>query len=128
MEHLFVYGTLLSHFNNNALNAVAELMQYEGQGKLKGRIFDLGAYPALITSADEKDDVQGEVYQLASTNKVLATLDEYEGDEYRRELHIVRLEGGKQIRCWVYVYKPLLDNNVIQIIGGDYLAYIRNKG
>ncbi len=128
MEHLFVYGTLLSHFNNEALSAVAELMKYEGKGKLKGRIFDLGAYPALITSADENFDVQGEVYQLVSTEKVFAALDEYEGDEYRRELHLVQLEGGKEIRCWVYVYEPELDKNVIQIIGGDYLAYIRNEG
>ncbi len=128
MEHLFVYGTLLSYFNNEVLSAVAELMQYEGKGKLKGRIFDLGAYPALITSANETNDVQGEVYQLASTQKVFAALDEYEGDEYRRELHLVQLEGGNEVRCWVYVYEPELDKNVIQIVSGDYLAYIRNKG
>ncbi len=128
MEHLFVYGTLLSHFNNEALSAVAELMQYEGKGKLKGRLFDLGAYPALITSAKETNDVYGEIYQLASTKKVFAALDEYEGDEYGRELHLVQQEGGKEIKCWVYIYEPELDKNVIQIIGGDYLAYIRNKG
>ncbi len=127
MEYLFVYGTLLSHFNNDAIGPVAVLMQYEGKGKLKGKIFDLGAYPALITSADEKNDVQGEVYQLALIEKVFAALDEYEGDEYRRELLKVQLEGGKEIKCWVYVYEPELDKNVIQIIGGDYLAYIRNK-
>ncbi len=127
MEYLFVYGTLLSHFNNEAIDPVAELMQYEGKGKLKGRIFDLGAYPALITSVNETNDVQGEVYRLASTEKVFAALDEYEGDEYRRELLEVQLDGGKEIRCWVYIYKPELDKNVIQIIGGDYLAYIRNK-
>ncbi len=127
MEYLFVYGTLLSHFNNEAIGPVAELMQYVGKGKLKGRIFDLGAYPALITSANEKHDVQGEVYQLALTEKVFAALDEYEGDEYRRELLKVQLEGGEKIKCWAYVYEPELDKNVIQIIGGDYLAYIRNK-
>ena len=128
MDYLFVYGTLLSHFNNDALRPIAHWMQYEGQGKLKGRIFDLGTYPALITSVNESSDVHGEVYKLASTEKVFAVLDEYEGEEYRRETHVVQLESGKTVGCWVYVYKPEPDNNVIQIIGGDYLTYIRNKG
>lgn len=128
MTYLFVYGTLLSHFNNEALKPIAALMQYEGHGKLKGRIFDLGAYPALTTSATELADVHGEVYLLASNKEVFAALDEYEGEEYRRELHSVQLDGGKTIRCWVYVYNPEPDKNVIQIISGDYWAYIRNKG
>jgi gamma-glutamylcyclotransferase (GGCT)/AIG2-like uncharacterized protein YtfP len=128
MDYLFVYGTLLSHFNNAALRPIADWMQYEGRGKLKGKIFDLGAYPALITSANEGDHVQGEVYKLASTQKVFAALDEYEGEEYRREMHVVQFKSGKTVGCWVYVYQPEPDNNVIQIIGGDYLAYIRNKG
>lgn len=128
MTYLFVYGTLLSHFNNEVLKPIAALMQYEGQGKLKGRIFDLGAYPALTMSETESADVHGEVYKLASNKEVFAALDEYEGEEYCRELHSVQLDGGKIIRCWVYIYQPEPDKNVIQIISGDYLAYIRNRG
>ncbi|WP_345954847.1 gamma-glutamylcyclotransferase family protein [Mucilaginibacter sp. PAMB04168] len=128
MEYLFAYGTLLKHFENEVLKPLEDFLTFTGKGLLKGELYDLGEYPALIKAKELSQTVAGEVYSIDSNaNHVLAALDEYEGAEYSRQQQWVRLHNGKEVRCWVYVYQYTPGPNHIKIIDGDYLAYIRNK-
>jgi len=125
MEYLFVYGTLLKHFNNEVMQSLNNSLEFVSQGELQGTLVDLGEYPALIE--DTAGKVKGEVYSMTDTDKVLTVLDEYEGEEYSRKQQWVRIDEEK-IRCWVYVYQhaPKPEHKII--MNGDYIAFIRNKG
>jgi len=48
--------------------------------------------------------VIGEVFRLRRPLNTLAALDRYEGPVFRREIHIARLEDGRLLRAWVYLY------------------------
>jgi len=126
MEYLFVYGTLLKHFNNEAMQALNNSLEFESYGELQGTLIDLGDYPAFVEGT--KGCIKGEVYRIADIDIVFEVLDEYEGKEYNRKQKWVRLNTEEDIRCWVYVYqlKPKPEHKII--MNGDYIAFIRNKG
>jgi gamma-glutamylcyclotransferase (GGCT)/AIG2-like uncharacterized protein YtfP len=126
MEYLFVYGTLLKHFNIDVLKPLQDSLQLVSEATLKGKLFNLGAYPAYVESAE--GSVKGEVYSISEPHKVFEVLDEYEGEEYSRKLKWVRLNTGEKIRCWIYVYQlsPKPEHKII--MNGDYIAFISNKG
>jgi gamma-glutamylcyclotransferase (GGCT)/AIG2-like uncharacterized protein YtfP len=126
MEYLFVYGTLLKHFDIEVLKPLKDKLQFVNEATLPGTLLDLGEYPAYLESTAGK--VKGEVYSMGETQKVFKVLDEYEGDEYSRKQQWVRLNTEEKVRCWVYVYrlKPQPEHKII--MNGDYVAFIRNKG
>jgi gamma-glutamylcyclotransferase (GGCT)/AIG2-like uncharacterized protein YtfP len=111
--NLFVYGTLLSatgHPMSVRLSREARLL---GPATLKGRLFDLGRYPALIETGPRDGLVHGEVYSLHSPPATFRWLDAYEGVsnppkancEYERVLRQVRLDTGEQLTAAVYLYR-----------------------
>lgn len=126
--YLFVYGTLRSEFGHPAHTYLKRTV-YMGLGQTPGFLYDLGPYPALLTDPKESSFVTGEVYRLDKPEKLLPTIDQYEGyvaanpgeSEYTRSIHDVTLKDGetKSLRCWVYVYnsKPV-DAKIIS--SGDY--------
>lgn len=126
MEHLFVYGTLLKHFDIDVLKPLQGCLQFVNKGHVKGTLFDLGEYPAYVEST--LGTVKGEIYSVENAQKVFEVLDEYEGEEYSRKQQWVQLEKEEQIRCWLYVYKLTPGPEHKIIMNGDYLAFIRNKG
>jgi gamma-glutamylcyclotransferase (GGCT)/AIG2-like uncharacterized protein YtfP len=129
MDYLFVYGTLLRHFDHKVLQPLQKFLQFEGNGSLHGELYNLGDYPGFVENANGfAGNVKGEVYLILNPDEVFAVLDEYEGEEYNREKKLVRLDTNKKIRCWVYVYrlKPTPEHE--KIMSGDYIAFIRNKG
>jgi gamma-glutamylcyclotransferase (GGCT)/AIG2-like uncharacterized protein YtfP len=81
----------------------------------------------LLIDTDNVHTVTGEIYHLSKPEKVFAALDDYEGQEYSRELHTVMSAEQKEIRCWVYVYQYKPQPKHTRILNGDYIAYIRNK-
>jgi gamma-glutamylcyclotransferase (GGCT)/AIG2-like uncharacterized protein YtfP len=128
MEYVFVYGTLLKHFNNEVLQPIQTYLQEVSIGLVKAELYDLGQYPGLVEITGAAHTVKGEVYSVAEPDKVFAVLDEYEGEEYERKRKLIRLNDSKTIRCWVYVYRQKLSPEHTRIMNGDYLAFIRNKG
>jgi gamma-glutamylcyclotransferase (GGCT)/AIG2-like uncharacterized protein YtfP len=126
MEYLFVYGTLLKHFNIDVLKPLQDSIQLVSGATLKGKLLNLGEYPAYVESTEGY--VKGEVYRIVEPHKVFEVLDEYEGEEYSRKLKSVRINREEKIRCWVYVYQlsPKPEHEII--MNGDYIAFIRNKG
>jgi gamma-glutamylcyclotransferase (GGCT)/AIG2-like uncharacterized protein YtfP len=126
MDYLFVYGTLLSHFDNEVLRSLKPYMQLVGAGQLKGQLYDLGEYPGYVEEPAGSDTVKGEVYQILNTELVFTILDEFEDYEYSRKEKSVWL-ADKNITCWVYVFIQPLSTEHQRILNGDYIAFYRNK-
>ena len=126
--YLFVYGTLrkdVGHAMHKVLTGGAEP---DGEGAYRGRLFDLGRYPAVVPDESGRWRVTGEIYRMHTPETLLSALDEYEGcaphdpepHQYRRALQPVQRENGRMVEAWIYLYnRPL--NGVRQIESGDFL-------
>ena len=131
-EYLFVYGSLCSTIARAKLpleaRAAALMLETRatcvGPAITTGRLYAVSWYPALIPDAAGR--VRGEVWRLLRPADLLRDLDEYEGDEYRRETMPVQTAAGDSLSAWVYVYDaPLGDAPVID--SGDYAHWIAQQ-
>ena len=80
MQHVFVYGTLRAGESNDIHRAaernagVADPVLV-GSGRIRGRLYDFGAYPGVVLDADASS-VHGDVYRIEDT--LVPVLDEIE--------------------------------------------------
>ena len=112
-QYLFVYGTLLPGRAPAEIAPTVDRLKPVGDGFVRGRIHDLGAYPGVVLDeAGEK--ISGKIFRLPEEPEVLKRLDEYEefnaaqpeGSLFvRREWPVTR-SGNRKLVCWVYVYNP----------------------
>jgi gamma-glutamylcyclotransferase (GGCT)/AIG2-like uncharacterized protein YtfP len=98
---LFAYGTLAPHDPETAAERGWEA------DMVRGRLFDLGPYPALVDLDDPRAGwIRGYVREVTLA-QLSGPLDEYEGvreGPYRRTLTTTRADR----QAWVYVYaRPL---------------------
>ena len=121
VEYLFVYGTL-----RRAHPPAADrewLMQgavFVDDAVFPGRLYRIGWYPGAVRGAGTGARVHGEVYRMGDARAALARLDDYEGDEYTREVVTVDLAGGGMLDAWVYLYaRPT--GALRPIVSGDFL-------
>lgn len=127
---LFVYGTLLLADNEFA-NYLTRNSTFCCRGKIKGKLYDTGSYPALTIGIKENYDVWGTIYRLRDAKEVLRHLDPYEGfgegEEqpylYIREALPIETEQGL-MTCWVYLYNRSVEE-LREISTGDYLNYLK---
>jgi gamma-glutamylcyclotransferase (GGCT)/AIG2-like uncharacterized protein YtfP len=132
---LFVYGSLRSGFRSQAYEYISRFFQFAGEGKVRGKLFDMGTYPAAVPTTEE-NFIIGELYKANSDNEfgwAIGQLDDYEGvsveaDEaqlYRRELVSVELNNEKS-DAWIYWFngdttgKPIIES-------GDLMEYLKNR-
>src|SRR5207247_2132885 len=95
---LFTYGTLMRGY---ALHPVlARGATFVEQGRMRGRLLDLGRYPGLI---DGRGTVRGELYRIDAP-EVLPALDREEGYNFDRRPATVTRTSGRRARAWVYWY------------------------
>ena len=112
-ELIFVYGTLMKGY---ALHPVlARAARFVEQGKVRGRLVDLGRYPGLVTGVGQ---VKGEVYRIEEP-ELLPVLDREEGYNFQRRRAIVTLASGRRTRAWLYRYRGP-QNRAVPIPDGDY--------
>jgi gamma-glutamylcyclotransferase (GGCT)/AIG2-like uncharacterized protein YtfP len=112
-KYLFVYGTLSPRKAPPEIRPQVRRLRRVGKGSIKGKVFDLGSYPAAILSRSGTQ-IKGEVFELPDDPELLKKLDEYEefnqarpGQSlFRRQLVSVKMasRNGKKMRAWVYVY------------------------
>ncbi len=132
---LFVYGSLRSGFRSPAYEYISRFFSYVGEAKVRGKLFDMGSYPAGLPAAEESFII-GELYTIKQENEfswAIGQLDDYEGvsvepDEvqlYRRELTDV-YHNGRQSKAWIYWYNGDVSNKPA-IASGDMLEYLANK-
>lgn len=136
MDHLFVYGTLLSSASDTLGAAMRARLSNEttlvGRGSTPGRLYDLGDYPGLI-EAEPRDRtlVAGEVLELRDAAATFHWLDLYEDVDaddpaaglYRRVPQLALLNDGRAIRCWVYVLNDEPDHGAL-IEEGCWLSHV----
>ena len=134
-HQLFVYGTLRSGFHHPAYAYISDNFSFIGQGKIKGRLYDMGEYPAAVPVA-EAFFIIGELYQLKEDldfDWVIEQIDDYEGLNveqgetalYKREPVEVYLANGTTT-SWVYWYNQDISGKT-PIPSGDMLEYIKQK-
>ncbi len=133
--HLFVYGSLRSGFKSPAYAYISRYFHLIGPAKVKGRLYDMGDYPAAIPSTDEHYIV-GELYVLnheSEFNWAIEQLDDYEGVHveegeaplYIRKTEEVITDSGNTL-AWMYWLNGSITNQPL-IESGDVLAYIKSK-
>ncbi len=132
-DKLFVYGTLLKDLGHPMAKKLQEESDFLGKGYFRGRLFDIGEYPAAVLAEMGETKVIGEIYSLHHPKETLRWLDAYEGIgegelkpwEYERKVANVFLQKeGRWVDCWVYLYALVCDQ-LISIPGGNYYIYKR---
>jgi gamma-glutamylcyclotransferase (GGCT)/AIG2-like uncharacterized protein YtfP len=131
--HLFVYGSLRSGFRSPAYEYISNYFDLVGEAKVKGKLFDMGDYPAAIPT-EENLFIIGELYLIKREQEfswAIGQLDDYEGvitEEgdiplYRREQAAV-LINNTTVMAWVYWYNRPVDGKPL-IISGDILDFLK---
>jgi gamma-glutamylcyclotransferase (GGCT)/AIG2-like uncharacterized protein YtfP len=133
-EHLFVCGTLRSGFVPEEAAALMDRTSKVGEASVRGRLYDLGEFPAAILDPDLDTKIIGEVYRLPDDDTTLAELDAYEGIDpqasgdsmFVRRRAEVTLDNGETLECWIYVYNWQIGSATL-ITSGDYLVYKQER-
>jgi gamma-glutamylcyclotransferase (GGCT)/AIG2-like uncharacterized protein YtfP len=131
-----VYGSLRKGFNSDAYNYISKYFSFVANAKVKGKLYDLGDYPAAIPT-NENIFIVGELYCLKNENEyswAMEQLDDYEGIHveegerplYRREPATIILEN-KNVVAWIYWYNDDILGMPL-ITSGDVLEYKKLKG
>ncbi len=134
-QQLFVYGSLRSGFNHPAYAYISTHFTLMGSAKVKGKLYDLGEYPAALPTHDEYYII-GELYQLKEEQEfswAIAQIDDYEGINpepgeaalYKRELTTVYI-NGQTTTAWIYWYNNNIEGKPL-IASGDVLDYLQQK-
>ena len=132
---IFVYGSLRSGFRSPAYEYISRYFDLVGEAKVKGKLYDLGEYPAAKPT-DEDKFIVGELYRIRNEKEfswAIGQLDDYEGvnvafDEtslYRRDIAEVHIDD-KITPAWIYWYHGDVENRPV-IESGDVLQYLEQK-
>lgn len=131
-ERIFFYGTLRTGFDRTARAGVDTFLKFTGRAWIKGKLFDLGIYPAAVPATDSR--VWGEVFEMVDAPAVLGALDRIEGYRpaeperslYTRVQVAATLDDGRTQDAWVYFYNAPL-GRAPRIASGDYIEHLRAK-
>ncbi|MCU0394560.1 MAG: gamma-glutamylcyclotransferase [Chitinophagaceae bacterium] len=135
-HNIFVYGSLRSGFNSPAYNYISQYFDLVSPGRIRGTLYDLGAYPAALPTAEDRFII-GELYTIRHADEfewAMAQLDDYEGidasydepSEYRRDLTEVWIDNGQTATAWVYWYTADVTDKPV-VASGDVLQYLQEK-
>jgi len=131
---LFVYGSLRSAFKSQAYEYIMRFFSFDGNARVRGKLFDLGAYPAAVPANDSF--IIGELYTIKSESEfswAMGQIDDYEGvtaeqgeiQLYRRELVEVFIENAT-VSAWIYWYNGSIEGKPC-IESGDLIQYLQQK-
>lgn len=124
-QYLFVYGTLNEKFAPPEIAATVKKLKFVGEGFARGKLYDLGDYPAAIL--DNSGKIFGRVYELPIDEKILQKLDKYEGFHLQNPAKSLYLRKetdvclkNKNLTSWIYEYNQDLSGASV-IESGNYL-------
>ena len=128
---LFVYGTLRHGGSHDMARLLPTAVRISG-ARMRGRLFDLGDYPALVADATA-GWVEGEIYAIPEQG--WSTLDALEDvvsathpqGEYLRVWGSAHDAHGKPLQCQVYVANPAVMRLDRPIAGGDWIDYAMRR-
>jgi gamma-glutamylcyclotransferase (GGCT)/AIG2-like uncharacterized protein YtfP len=124
---LFVYGTLRRDCPTGAHQKYLADAEFVSTANVRGKLYQVSYYPALVIGDTHACTVKGEIYRLSNSQQLTA-LDAYEecsypalhDQEYQRCLIQAEASNGELFNTWVYVYQGRLDNLPL-IESGDFL-------
>ena len=132
---LFVYGSLRSGFRNPAYQYLTKYFHLVGDAVVKGKLYDLGDYPAAVATTEEKF-ISGELYGInnpAEFDWAIAQLDDYEGlnmEEGQRPLYkreaVTAYINGQGSEAWIYWFNGNVHGRE-EISSGDLMQYLQQK-
>jgi gamma-glutamylcyclotransferase (GGCT)/AIG2-like uncharacterized protein YtfP len=99
---LFAYGSLKTADASVAARELLWGCERVGSGTVRGTLYDLGDYPALLLGGT--DEVEGAVWRCPV--EVLSALDRYEGTAAGLFRRVATRVAGRG--CWLYVAGPRL--------------------
>ncbi|MBP1962458.1 gamma-glutamylcyclotransferase family protein [Paenibacillus aceris] len=128
MISVFVYGTLLVGESNHSV--AAPYVQSVQPGAIFGRLFDVGPYPALLLTEENRDwHVVGEWLEVNEEGlQAMDVLEGYHGPGGSNEYDRVWIRDVSGLReGWVYIYPTVEGLKVIN--GSSWKEYNaeRNK-
>jgi gamma-glutamylcyclotransferase (GGCT)/AIG2-like uncharacterized protein YtfP len=104
MVSVFVYGTLLVGESNHRV--AKPYLKDVQPGKVKGRLYSVGAFPALVLDEDKGREIEGEWFTVAEEG--LAAMDWLEGyrgpgmANFYDRVWVKDMENNRE--GWVYVW------------------------
>lgn len=109
-------------------------LKYLGRGRMRGRVFDLGEYPAAVADKKTGEFVHGELFQVHNEKRVLRKLDEFEvaiPSRNRKSLFIrrkvrIHTSEGEETFAWAYLYNQPLER-ASRIANGDFKKHVNLK-
>ncbi|WP_440997031.1 gamma-glutamylcyclotransferase family protein [Arhodomonas sp. SL1] len=126
---VFAYGTLITGALDREVEALLRRsLLARHPARLRGRLYDLGDYPAAVPTAHGREHIMGELLVLTGGMATLAVLDAYEdhspecperGLFRRRRATVQRRDTGGRERALVYWYNAGLAR-ARRIPGGDW--------
>ena len=122
-QFVFVYGTL----RQRGVRAMPDILpeaKFIGQANVRGRLYDLGAYPGLLVDA-AGSLVLGEVYEI--DDDMLHKLDEIEAASFYWRKQVEVALANDSMTCWVY--EPDAEFYLLRVLitSGDWIEYARTK-
>lgn len=135
VTRLFVYGSLRRGFQSPAYNYISKYFQLVGDGRVKGKMYDMGNFPAAVP-ADDEAFIKGELYEIKNAEEfswAIEQLDAYEGlnpeegehQTYERKVVDVVYNDGIA-KAWIYWYTGKIDVQPI-IPSGDVFDFFEHK-
>ena len=135
LYQLFVYGSLRSGFRSPAYEYISRFFTFVGDATVKGKLYDLGEYPAAIPVEDDVF-IKGELYTVKNQQEfswAIGQVDDYEGMNveagevplYLRKVSPVYV-NNQVVDAWVYWYNGDITGKPV-IESGDVLEYLNNK-
>lgn len=128
---LFVYGTLRRGGSNDMARLLPAATRISG-ARMRGRLFDLGDYPALVADASA-GWVEGELHEIPEHGwSALDALEDvvsatHPQGEYLRVSGHAYDAHGKAHQCQVYVANPAVMRLDRPIAGGDWIDYVTRR-
>jgi gamma-glutamylcyclotransferase (GGCT)/AIG2-like uncharacterized protein YtfP len=117
-KFLFVYGTLMSSFDNPTALRLRSESTLIGKATIKGSLYHLTNYPAAVF--DSKNKIQGELYELHDEES-FSWLDHFEEVPVLYVRRVVKAKcNGEKVKCNVYEYAGHV-YQYAKIESGDYL-------
>lgn len=137
---LFAYGTILEGASDPQVEAaVQRYTERVDEGRVPGRLYDLGPFPGAVPQAPEATQaawVYGVILTLLDPSRVFQVLDPYEDCDpdrpragmYRRERASVTPLGDPErpLTCQVYWLNEV-PRYARPIGGGDWRAHLRAR-
>jgi gamma-glutamylcyclotransferase (GGCT)/AIG2-like uncharacterized protein YtfP len=115
---LFVYGTLMSHKENEFAELLSRHASKVSSATYQGKMYHVNRpdgtlqYPCVVPSKESEDCIHGELFRIHEPSEVFLQLDIYEEcspnypepHEYRREIVDVQGPSGEATRTFIYLY------------------------